>query len=197
MRVCCDRLSVKDWGGFVFLVHAERTAGLSQNRTRPWYLFLWFFPPGRPDVCVRACVCVCVCDTSSLPTSLQSRQAFPAPYFLFVMPCLTSGTAASSTSGSRLTRTFSLQMATVERQVFDFLGYMWAPIIGNFLHILVIIIGFFGALQYRPRVVMVVSTYRRCYVDESRCWGLCWHGSTAVPPTRRHGREYLPPLLWG
>ena len=51
----------------------------------------------------------------------------------------------------------SFQIATVERQVFDFLGYMWGPIIGNFLHILVVIIGLFGAIQYRPKIVFVVS----------------------------------------
>ena len=49
------------------------------------------------------------------------------------------------------------QMSTIERQVFDFLGYMWAPIIGNFLQIIFVIIGLFGTYQYRPKVVVVVS----------------------------------------
>lgn len=45
----------------------------------------------------------------------------------------------------------------MERLVFDFLGYMWAPIIGSFLQIIFVISGFFGAIQYRPKVVIVVS----------------------------------------
>jgi len=46
-------------------------------------------------------------------------------------------------------------MSTVERLVFDFLGYMWSPIIGGFLQILFVIMGFFGSVQYRPKVVIV------------------------------------------
>lgn len=56
-----------------------------------------------------------------------------------------------------------LQIAIVERQVFDFLGYMWAPIIGNFLQIIFIIVGFFGALQYRPKIVIAVSINLRIF----------------------------------
>lgn len=55
------------------------------------------------------------------------------------------------------------QIATIERQVFDFLGYMWAPIITNFLQIIFIIIGFFGALQYRPKVVISVGILTSIY----------------------------------
>ena len=50
-----------------------------------------------------------------------------------------------------------LQVAILERQVFDFLGYMWAPIIGNFLQIIFVIVGLAGAIQYRPKVVVIVS----------------------------------------
>ncbi|XP_059048129.1 uncharacterized protein LOC131843479 [Achroia grisella] len=39
-------------------------------------------------------------------------------------------------------------IVTVQRQVFDFLGYMWLPIIANFVNILLIIFGSFGAVQY-------------------------------------------------
>ncbi|ELT97184.1 hypothetical protein CAPTEDRAFT_222288 [Capitella teleta] len=70
--------------------------------------------------------------------------------------------------GNRLTLTLGVnvqQIATVERQVFDFLGYMWAPIIGNFLQIIFIIVGFFGALQYRPKIVIVYAV-----------WSLLWIG---------------------
>ena len=34
---------------------------------------------------------------------------------------------------------------------------MWAPIIGNFLQIIFVIIGLAGAIQYRPKVVVAVS----------------------------------------
>jgi len=49
------------------------------------------------------------------------------------------------------------QMVALERQVFDFLGYQWAPILANFFHILVVILGLFGTIQYRPRYIVVVS----------------------------------------
>ncbi|XP_076763250.1 sodium/potassium-transporting ATPase subunit beta-1-interacting protein isoform X3 [Xylocopa sonorina] len=45
-------------------------------------------------------------------------------------------------------------ITTVERQVFDFLGFMWAPILVNFFNIIFVILGFFGAFQYRPRYII-------------------------------------------
>ena len=48
----------------------------------------------------------------------------------------------------------------LERQVFDFLGYQWAPILANFLHIIIVILGLFGTIQYRPRYIVVVSNIR-------------------------------------
>ena len=39
-------------------------------------------------------------------------------------------------------------ISTFERQIFDFAGYMWVPILGNFLHILIVILGIFGVYQY-------------------------------------------------
>ncbi|XP_066268157.1 sodium/potassium-transporting ATPase subunit beta-1-interacting protein 2-like isoform X1 [Branchiostoma lanceolatum] len=54
-------------------------------------------------------------------------------------------------------------VGTVERQVFDFLGYMWAPIIGNFFQIICVILGLFGTYQYRPRYIVVYCT-----------WGVLW-----------------------
>ncbi|XP_060516399.1 sodium/potassium-transporting ATPase subunit beta-1-interacting protein isoform X3 [Cylas formicarius] len=48
-----------------------------------------------------------------------------------------------------------LQMITVvERQVFDFLGFLWVPILVNFFQIIFIIFGFFGAYQYRPKYII-------------------------------------------
>ncbi|XP_051881279.1 sodium/potassium-transporting ATPase subunit beta-1-interacting protein 2 isoform X3 [Pristis pectinata] len=49
----------------------------------------------------------------------------------------------------------SLQLVFVlERQIFDFLGYQWAPILANFLHIITIIFGLFGTIQFRQRYVI-------------------------------------------
>jgi Na,K-Atpase Interacting protein len=56
-----------------------------------------------------------------------------------------------------------LQLTIIARQVFDFLGYMWAPILANFLHMIFIIFGFFGAYQYRAKYLISVS-----FVDESQ-----------------------------
>uniref|UniRef100_A0A2M4CR45 Sodium/potassium-transporting ATPase subunit beta-1-interacting protein n=1 Tax=Anopheles darlingi TaxID=43151 RepID=A0A2M4CR45_ANODA len=53
----------------------------------------------------------------------------------------------------------------IERQVFDFLGYMWAPILVNFFQILFVIFGIFGAYQYRPRYLVAYSL-----------WSLLWLG---------------------
>lgn len=54
---------------------------------------------------------------------------------------------------------------TIERQVFDFLGYMWTPIFANFLNIIFIIFGIFGGFQY-------VSKYVLSYA----VWSLLWLG---------------------
>ncbi|XP_074656597.1 sodium/potassium-transporting ATPase subunit beta-1-interacting protein 1-like [Tubulanus polymorphus] len=54
----------------------------------------------------------------------------------------------------------SLQLIlSVEHQVFCFLGYLWGAIIGNFLQIIMVIIGLFGACQYRPRVVLAYAIW--------------------------------------
>ncbi|KAL5008604.1 hypothetical protein ScPMuIL_014185 [Solemya velum] len=58
-----------------------------------------------------------------------------------------------------------VHVSTIERQVFDFLGYMWAPIIGNFFQLICVIIGGFGAYQYRPAFIAMYST-----------WSLLWLG---------------------
>ncbi|KAM8966873.1 sodium/potassium-transporting ATPase subunit beta-1-interacting protein 3 [Pelodytes ibericus] len=59
----------------------------------------------------------------------------------------------------------TLQMlAALERQIFDFLGYQWAPILGNFLHIIVVILGLFGTIQYRPRYIVVYTIWTAFWV---------------------------------
>ncbi|XP_029447236.1 sodium/potassium-transporting ATPase subunit beta-1-interacting protein 3 isoform X1 [Rhinatrema bivittatum] len=55
-------------------------------------------------------------------------------------------------------------LAALERQIFDFLGYQWAPILGNFLHIIVIILGLFGTIQFRPRYIVVYSVWTALWV---------------------------------
>ena len=52
-------------------------------------------------------------------------------------------------------------ISTLERQIFDFLGYMWMPILANFLHTLVVILGIFGVYQYTSRHMV---TYLGMYI---------------------------------
>lgn len=59
-----------------------------------------------------------------------------------------------------------LQLLTVcTRQVFDFLGFQWTSIIANFCQITVLILGLYGAYQYKRRIIAVYST-----------WTLIWIG---------------------
>nr|XP_026494724.1 sodium/potassium-transporting ATPase subunit beta-1-interacting protein 4 [Vanessa tameamea] len=58
-------------------------------------------------------------------------------------------------------------MVTIQRQVFDFLGYMWLPIIANFINIILIIFGSFGAVQY-------ITKYLLAYAIWSFMW-LTWN----------------------
>ncbi|XP_037926883.1 sodium/potassium-transporting ATPase subunit beta-1-interacting protein isoform X3 [Hermetia illucens] len=65
-----------------------------------------------------------------------------------------------------LLSTCFLQLITiVERQVFDFLGYMWAPIIANFFHIIFVIFGFYGAYHFRAK-----------YIVAYLIWNFIWIG---------------------
>ncbi|XP_046415018.1 sodium/potassium-transporting ATPase subunit beta-1-interacting protein isoform X2 [Neodiprion fabricii] len=56
-------------------------------------------------------------------------------------------------------------ITTIERQVFDSLGFMWAPILVNFFNIIFVILGFFGAFQYRPKYIIVYCV-----------WNVLWLG---------------------
>ncbi|XP_037951335.1 sodium/potassium-transporting ATPase subunit beta-1-interacting protein isoform X1 [Teleopsis dalmanni] len=65
-----------------------------------------------------------------------------------------------------LLSTCFLQMITIiERQVFDFLGYMWAPIFLNFFHIIFVIFGFYGAYHFRIK-----------YIITYLIWNFLWIG---------------------
>ncbi|XP_024598336.1 LOW QUALITY PROTEIN: sodium/potassium-transporting ATPase subunit beta-1-interacting protein 3 [Neophocaena asiaeorientalis asiaeorientalis] len=56
------------------------------------------------------------------------------------------------------------KLSALERQIFDFLGFQWAPILGNFLHIIVVILGLFGTIQYRPRYIVVYTVWTALWV---------------------------------
>ena len=60
---------------------------------------------------------------------------------------------------------YFFQISTIERQVFDLLGYQWLPIAANFLHIVFVIFGFFGGYQYRKSYLITV-TYLLFYLDD-------------------------------
>ncbi|KAF7242341.1 Sodium/potassium-transporting ATPase subunit beta-1-interacting protein 1 [Varanus komodoensis] len=56
----------------------------------------------------------------------------------------------------RLLVQWSIRMvAALERQIFDFLGYQWVPILANFLHIMAVILGVFGTIQYRSKYLVL------------------------------------------
>ncbi|XP_048205675.1 sodium/potassium-transporting ATPase subunit beta-1-interacting protein 4 [Perognathus longimembris pacificus] len=59
----------------------------------------------------------------------------------------------------------ALQLVTaLERQVFDFLGYQWAPILANFIHIVMVILGLFGTIQYRTRYIVVYIVWAAVWI---------------------------------
>uniref|UniRef100_A0A8C5TEJ2 Sodium/potassium-transporting ATPase subunit beta-1-interacting protein n=1 Tax=Malurus cyaneus samueli TaxID=2593467 RepID=A0A8C5TEJ2_9PASS len=58
----------------------------------------------------------------------------------------------------------AISVGYCERQVFDFLGYQWAPILANFLHIIIVILGLFGTIQYRPRYIVVYAIWTAIWV---------------------------------
>ncbi|MBN3290391.1 NKAI1 protein, partial [Polypterus senegalus] len=50
-------------------------------------------------------------------------------------------------------------VAALARQIFDFLGYQWAPILANFIHIMAVILGIFGTIQYRSRYLIMYAVW--------------------------------------
>ncbi|PWA31913.1 hypothetical protein CCH79_00006709 [Gambusia affinis] len=70
----------------------------------------------------------------------------------------------------KVPRVFSLlgaidrKLLALERQVFDFLGYQWAPILANFFHSIIVILGLFGTIQYRPRYIIVYAVWAALWV---------------------------------
>ncbi|XP_077017754.1 sodium/potassium-transporting ATPase subunit beta-1-interacting protein 4 isoform X2 [Tamandua tetradactyla] len=102
--------------------------------------------------------------------------------------------------------TFQLVMA-LERQVFDFLGYQWAPILANFLHIVAVTLGLLGTVQYRPRLVVGYTAWMAVWV----IWNvfiICFYLEVgglsqdskllpfSVPGHRSWWHEHRPGCLW-
>ncbi|XP_030627771.1 sodium/potassium-transporting ATPase subunit beta-1-interacting protein 2 isoform X2 [Chanos chanos] len=56
-------------------------------------------------------------------------------------------------------------ISILERQIFDFLGYQWAPILTNFMHIITVILGLFGTVQFRPRYVTGYAAWMVLWVS--------------------------------
>uniref|UniRef100_A0A5F9DG15 Sodium/potassium-transporting ATPase subunit beta-1-interacting protein n=1 Tax=Oryctolagus cuniculus TaxID=9986 RepID=A0A5F9DG15_RABIT len=63
------------------------------------------------------------------------------------------------TSDHRACRPALGEVAALQRQIFDFLGYQWAPILANFLHIMAVILGIFGTVQYRSRYLILYAAW--------------------------------------
>lgn len=63
-----------------------------------------------------------------------------------------------------------LQVAALQRQIFDFLGYQWAPILANFLHIMAVILGIFGTVQYRSRYLILVCPFSCPCLSRHNCF---------------------------
>ncbi|KAF7281924.1 hypothetical protein GWI33_004044 [Rhynchophorus ferrugineus] len=55
-------------------------------------------------------------------------------------------------------------ISVVERQVFDFLGFLWIPILVNFFEIIFIIFGFFGVYQYRPKYIIAYLLWHLLWI---------------------------------
>ncbi|XP_068087555.1 sodium/potassium-transporting ATPase subunit beta-1-interacting protein 2 isoform X3 [Hyperolius riggenbachi] len=59
-----------------------------------------------------------------------------------------------------------MQLACIlERQIFDFLGYQWAPILANFVHIIIVILGLFGTVQCRTRYITGYASWLVLWVS--------------------------------
>ncbi|XP_050716727.1 sodium/potassium-transporting ATPase subunit beta-1-interacting protein-like isoform X2 [Eriocheir sinensis] len=56
-------------------------------------------------------------------------------------------------------------ISTAERQVFDFLGYMWLPIIANFFNFILVIFGFFGAYQYKTKYIVIYLVWELAWLS--------------------------------
>ncbi|NXK99375.1 NKAI2 protein, partial [Mesembrinibis cayennensis] len=98
-------------------------------------------------------------------------------------------------------------VSVLERQIFDFLGYQWAPILANFIHIIIVILGLFGTIQYRPRYITGYAVWLVLWVtwnvfvicfyleagDLSKCAN-CTEPTRALPGTEHmFQKQRVPP----
>ena len=109
------------------------------------------------DLCVCVCPCHCLCVVLCVCVLYLHISSFVGVWCI----CEYSSNVSVCLCDTPLPPTsFSLpdpQVAALQRQVFDFLGYQWAPILANFLHIMAIILGMFGTVQFRFRYLIFVS----------------------------------------
>ncbi|KAK1801291.1 hypothetical protein P4O66_022971 [Electrophorus voltai] len=117
--------------------------------------------------------------------------------------------------GVAVSKNWELKITALERQAFDFLGYQWAPILVNFLHIIVVILGLFGAIQYHPRYVVLYLVWSILWVtwnificclyldlcglskeSDSMALGLSSHGSWWKDNSLGCERRDLPTAQW-
>ncbi|XP_016072784.1 PREDICTED: sodium/potassium-transporting ATPase subunit beta-1-interacting protein 1 isoform X2 [Miniopterus natalensis] len=101
---------------------------------------------------VHLCVLGSCWDLKTPRTALSFVLFLP----LFI-PLTEEASEWRGTFQERITR--SCQVAALERQIFDFLGYQWAPILANFLHIMAVILGIFGTVQYRSRYLILYAAW--------------------------------------
>lgn len=76
--------------------------------------------------------------------------------------------------------------------MFDFLGYQWAPILATFVHIVMVILGLLGTIQYRPRYVVVVSSFCSHTLPTGR-----WGDDRLGPPRAECPRNQQNPGIQG
>ncbi|RXM93795.1 Sodium/potassium-transporting ATPase subunit beta-1-interacting protein 1, partial [Acipenser ruthenus] len=69
------------------------------------------------------------------------------------------GSVVSSVLLISLPPSLCSQVAALERQIFDFLGYQWAPILANFIHIMAVIMAIFGTMQYRSHHLIMYAVW--------------------------------------
>ncbi|XP_044764991.1 sodium/potassium-transporting ATPase subunit beta-1-interacting protein 2 [Coccinella septempunctata] len=55
-------------------------------------------------------------------------------------------------------------LAVVQKQVFDFLGFLWIPILVNFFEIIFIILGFFGGYQNRAKYIITYLIWQILWI---------------------------------
>ncbi|NXB01427.1 NKAI2 protein, partial [Cnemophilus loriae] len=95
-------------------------------------------------------------------------------------------------------------VSVLERQIFDFLGYQWAPILANFIHIIIVILGLFGTIQYRPRYITGYAVWLVLWVTWN-VFVICFYleagdlsksasctEPTGTPPATEHISQKVP-----